>query len=267
MTQIPQTGQIQNPNLMNTSGIQSYNPAVTQQGGQTVTVSTPVSSIYQYPTTSLYDTNQKQGANGVNIYNYNPSGYGAPSTNTCYGPYNYTTAQQPVNAANSLSYEDVSNALRTNNTNGQAPASAPLSGDNQPLPAAPVTGTASNDNKADEKKQVTELSDDYIKMLESYLTNSNSEIRRQGIEDLIKRFEEDKSREKDPALTALLNIALQDPNASNRLLAMSPVASDVAAGDQNTIKLLENLTKSDKVYGQEAKTASNALLKATRKKG
>ncbi len=253
MTEIPQTNQLQNPNLINPAGVYQNTPVVNTQNGQTVTVNPYPSTIYQYPQSSVYDTNSKQAASGVNIYIYNPSGYGAPSTNTCYGPFNYPNgAQMTYPGATQISYE--------------TPASTPLNNDgNQPIPASPVSGDTTEEKNGVKKKQVTELSDDYIKMLESYLTNSNVEIRRQGIEDLIKRFEEDDSREKHPALTALLNIALQDPNSSNRLLAMSPIVAEVAAGDKNTETLLQNLTKSDKVYGQEAKTASNALLKVTRK--
>ena len=80
---------------------------------------------------------------------------------------------------------------------------------------------------------------------------------------MIKRFEEDKTRYNNPALTALLNIALQDPSASNRLLAMSPIASGGAVGDKNTVELLKKLASSDKLYGQEAQMANDALLNAS----
>ena len=62
-------------------------------------------------------------------------------------------------------------------------------------------------------------------------------------------------------MTALLNISLQDPDANNRLLAMSPIASGSAHGDTNTIEILKPLQSSDKLYGQEAVIANNALLK------
>ncbi len=261
MNEVTQTNQLQNANLLNPAGVQQYTPAVNTTGGQTVAVTPACSSIYQYPQSSIYDPNQKQAASGVNIYIYNPSGYGGPSTNTCYGPYNYSATPQMTYPAAT----QIVNSNQSNSTDGnqqQVSAAAPMSAYENDKSASSEQKTEENDKQ---KKNIVPLTNDYIKMLESYLTNSNSNIRRQGIEDLINRFEEDSSRQKDPALTALLNIALQDPNASNRLLAMSPVAADVAAGDKNTLKLLENLTKSDKVYGQEAKTASSALLKAVRK--
>ncbi len=113
-------------------------------------------------------------------------------------------------------------------------------------------------------KNVVNLTNEYIKTLESYLRSADKNVRKNGIVDLIKRFEEDPSRYNNPALTALLNIALQDPDANNRVLAMTCITGENACGDNNTIKLLQELQKSDKIYGQEAKSANEALLKAGR---
>ena len=106
------------------------------------------------------------------------------------------------------------------------------------------------------------MTDDYIKTIENYLRSPDESVRKAGIVDLLKRFGEDSSRYDDPALTALLNIALQDPKANNRLLAMSSISGEMAHGDENTVQLLKNLQTSDKLYGQEAKMATEALLKA-----
>ena len=127
----------------------------------------------------------------------------------------------------------------------------------------------SETTKTDEKqktKKVVELTDDYIKTLENYLRSPDATVRKSGIKELINRYEEDESRYDDPALTALLNIALQDSDTNNRLFAMSPIASGSAHGDENTIKLLQNLQASDKLYGQEAKMANDALLNAAQTK-
>ena len=193
---------------------------------------------YQYPTASLYDTNQKQAASGVNIYIYNPSAIGGP-TSTSTASANYANATPPQEKAAAF----------------------------QPLPSQPIANTPiSYDNNVNikaqdgEKKQVVNLTNDYIKTLESYLRSADKNVRKNGITDLIKRFEEDTSRYNNPALTALLNIALQDPDETNRMLAMSPIASGSAHGDKNSAAILQNLQNSDKMYGQEAKMASEALL-------
>ena len=129
---------------------------------------------------------------------------------------------------------------------------------------SPLLNEGNTDAAKEEKqktKKVVELTDDYIKTLESYLRSPDENIRKTGVKELIKRFEEDDSRYDDPALTALLNIALQDPDENNRMLAMSPIAAGSAHGDENTVAILQPLQASDKLYGQEAVMANNALLK------
>lgn len=218
------------------------NPVATPQ----VNVTTPngVTPIYQYPTTSIYDPNSKQSTQGVNIYIYNPAGVGGASAtaNNNYGSpvVNQPLAQQPA----------------------PAPAQQPIS------PQEPIANTPITDDKAtkDAKKDLVEITDEYVKSVENYLRSPDEEIRKMGIVELIKRFEEDSSRYDHPALNALLNIALQDPTAHNRLLAMSPIATESAHGDANTAKILDGLTKSTDLRGQEAKMAQESLLKVVHTK-
>lgn len=217
-----------------------------QQG--TVSVSTPngFSQVYSYPTTSVYGTAQQpQAASGVNIHIYNPSAIGGPTSNSTANA-NYA---MPNNGAQPWMAYDPKQLAPSNST--------------------AIANTSLNSEKTDDskkKKQIVELTDDYIRTLESYLKSADADIRKSAIVDLINRFEEDTSRYDDPALTALLNIALQDPNANNRLLAMSPIAGENAHGDKNTINLLKSLQASDKLYGQEAKMANEALLKSAQTK-
>lgn len=253
MTEVPKVNQIQNPNMQNSFGLQPNGSAFTTANGQSVTI-TPSgnsSQIYQYPASSLYNPNQQ--ASGVNIYICNPSGYTGTANNSACP----STPMMTYPGATQVNYPWAYNT--PNNPSSQIQPA-------QPLPAAPISNTpiAEETNDKTKNKKIVELTNDYIKRLEEYLKNSNSQIRRQGIEDLIKRFEEDETRADDPALTALLNIALQDPNASNRMLAMSPIICEVAKGDKNTEMLLKKLINSKDVFGQEAKNASNALLKANR---
>lgn len=220
----------------------------TQPQQQTVSVSSPTTSqVYQYPEASLYNNPSKQPASGVNIYIYNPSAIGGPTSNSTANA-NYTL---PSNSATPVV--------------AQAPAPSVVPQQNVSIANTPIS---ENTEKTVEKsqnqktKKIVELTDDYIKTLESYLRSPDANVRSTGVKELINRYEEDDSRYDDEALTALLNIALQDPDVNNRLLAMSPIASGSAHGDANTVEFLKNLQSSDKLYGQEAVMANNALLKA-----
>ena len=209
--------------------------------------------VYNYPTTSVY----KKPDSGVTIQIFNPSAIGAP-TSTSVASANYPQPYYPNMPL------PVINQTNTNNNQPQVsqpqqeqPAAA------APLASAPVNATSENEKK---KKNVVALTDTYIKTLENYLKSPDKSIRKNGIIDLIKRFQEDPTRHDDPALTALLNISLKDPDPANRLLSMSAIAGEMASGDETTIRLLENLQKSDKMYGQEAKMATDSLLKVAQTK-
>lgn len=235
--------QIQNNSPLNNiqTGTPLYNYApvptfVPQQ--QTVSV-TPATQLYNYPQTSVYTTPNKQAANGVNIYIYNPSGIGGPTANATYGMQQGTpAAQTPI--------IDNNHAIAVN-----------------PIASTPVAkGGEATDVNGKKPKHVVELTNDYIKTLESYLKSPDKQVRQTGIKELINRYEEDNTRYNDPALTALLNISLLDPDVSNRVMAMSVISSGGAQGDETTIELLKRAEKSDKMYGQEAIMANKALLKA-----
>jgi len=240
--------QIQNNNPYNNvqtgTPLYNYAPAaaqVPQQQQQTVSV-TPSTQLYNYPQSSVYTTPNKQAANGVNIYIYNPSGIGGPTANATYGMQSGAPiAQTPLidgqpAAAKAIANTSIAKDAETTNVNGK------------------------------KSKQVVELTDDYIKTLESYLKSPDQKVRQTGIKELINRYEEDNTRYNDPALTALLNISLLDPDVSNRVMAMSVISSGGAQGDETTVELLKQAEKSDKMYGQEAIMANKALLKAVEKR-
>lgn len=219
---------------------------VTTQQGQTVSVapSGTTHQIYQYPQTSLYDTS-KQAASGVNIYIYNPSAIGGPSANTTY-----TNPAQMVQPAPQLQ--------PTVQPVVQPIPSTPINED--PLPSTTINNNNTIDNRNQKTKLITELTDDHIRTLESFLRSPDQSVRKSGITQLIKRYEEDLSRYNDPALTALLNIALQDPVPVNQMAAMSPIASGSATGDAKTQQLLEELVKSEAMHGQVSELAKDALI-------
>ena len=240
---VNQTYPVQNGTPLYNYAAPAPNVATNNPQMGAVSVSTPngFNQVYQYPTSSVYGaTSTPQAASGVNIHIYNPSAIGGASANATYTLPN-------------------NNGMMMDNNSKQL----------APQASAPIANTSLNSESTDssnKKKQVVELTDDYIRTLESYLKSADADVRKSGIVDLINRFEEDSSRYDDPALTALLNIALQDPTPSNRLLAMSPIAGENAHGDKNTINLLKSLQTSDKLYGQEAKMANEALLKSAQTK-
>lgn len=111
------------------------------------------------------------------------------------------------------------------------------------------------------KKKVIELSDDYIRTLENYLNSQDVEIRKMGAHEVVNRLAEDKSRNDDPALTALVNKMLQDPSTAIRTIALSLVDSRTVLGDDLTVKLLKNMQNSETGFGLDANQATSALLK------
>lgn len=245
-----------NNNFNNVNGTPIYNYGLVPQTlhtpqGHSVSI-TPqnTSQIYNYPSSSLYEP--KQAASGVNIVICNPAGY--------------SNGQMPA-----VPYYPVIPAMPQviNNIPQQAP---PVVNNNIPTAKAvantPIANTEISDTaskKSGKQKKITKITDDYIMNLENYLRDPSKETRQTGINQLVKLFEEDDpSRYEDPSLTALLNIALQDPEPSNRISAMLPLATGSAHGDENTKLLLEKLASSDKLYGEEAKLAKEALLLVTR---
>lgn len=230
----------------NQAGVPLYSYATNYPQQQQVVNVTPqpvvTAPYYQYPQTSIYNDPTKQAASGVNIYIYNPSAIGGQSSSSTA---NTTYAAPSVAPAPVVQPAQDTNVVPS-----------------QPIAQQPIAQTPVSAPENQKKKRIVQLTDDYIKSLENYLRNQDETVRKTAIKEIIQRFEEDDSRYDDPALTALLNIALQDPVPNNRLLAMSVVAGGRAHGDENTIKILNNLSNSDKMYGQESKMAASALIKA-----
>ena len=232
----------------NSAGVPLYTYATNYPPQQQVVNVSPQPVItapyYQYPQTSIYNDPNKQAASGVNIYIYNPSAIGGQSSSSTANT-TYTTPAVPPPPVPTLVSQEVKTAVPS-----------------QPIAQQPIAETPISKPENQKTKRIVQLTDDYIKSLENYLRNQDETVRKTAIKEIIQRFEEDDSRYDDPALTALLNIALQDPVPNNRLLAMSVVAGGKAHGDENTIKILNNLSNSDKMYGQESKMAASALIKA-----
>ena len=116
-------------------------------------------------------------------------------------------------------------------------------------------------NKHKEKRDVVELTDNYIKTLENYLNSQDLEVRKMGAREVVNRLEEDPSRKDDPALTALVNKMLQDPSVAIRAVALSIVESQTLHGNDLTASILQKMQTSKDGFGQDAIQASSALLK------
>ncbi|MDD3593399.1 MAG: hypothetical protein PHX18_02110 [Candidatus Gastranaerophilales bacterium] len=194
------------------------------------------------------------GSGTINIHINNPSANVAPAGMPVYNPYAY--AYPPA------SYPGFAYPPNYYISNNNVPQNTqpPVTIGSTPVAAAPA---ATADNK---KREVVVLTDNYIKTLEQCLKNNNAEVRKDAAANLLKRFKEDKSRASDPALTALLNIALQDQNQAVKSLAMAAVQTGYAKGDNLTKQILGNIEKSKSNYGQDANQSISAMLKLAEEK-
>lgn len=183
---------------------------------------------------------------GVNIQIFNPSvtppGATAPVYNV--NAPNYST--NPVSGCYPSGY--YTNNYGQNGLTGQ---------NNQNLTS---TENTSSDKKT-EKREIVQLTDEYIMNLENYLNSQDKEIRLMGAKEVIARLDEDHSRKDDKALNALVNKMLQDPYTPVRVMAMSALNSRIASGDAFTVNLLQQMQNSASGYGQDALQASEILLK------
>jgi hypothetical protein len=195
-------------------------------------------------------TMQVPNYSGVNIQIFNPSANAGGAC--CPAP---TVQPAPTNPFPFQSYPQqyYTNPMGAPQPQAQAPAAAPA-------PAAPPQAPAEQPKKT-EKREIVELSDDYIKNLENYLNSQNVDVRSQGGQEVIARLKEDDSRKDDPALNALVNKMLNDPSQKVRVIGMSALDSGIATGNDETVKILTNMQNSQSGYGEDALSASNLLLK------
>ena len=194
-------------------------------------------------TTGQTKTLQVPNYSGVNIQIFNPSvaapGAAVPasnvnsttnySTNPCY-PANYYTQNM-----------------------GQPSL--------QPAAVKAVEEVKDSQSTGTEVREVVELTDDYIRTLESYLNSSDRDIRLMAAKEVLDRLHEDESRKNDEALTALINKMLQDPYQAVKFVAMAALEARSVNGNQKTVTLLKQIQNNDTNYGEDSLKASNILLK------
>ena len=109
-------------------------------------------------------------------------------------------------------------------------------------------------------KPKMELTDHYVRNLESYLNSQDTKLRLMAGQDVVARLQEDTERRDNPALTALINKMLQDPELGIRSLSLAALEANLVAGDDFTNQLLKQ--KSKQLQGtQEADIANKILLR------
>ena len=117
------------------------------------------------------------------------------------------------------------------------------------------------EKKNAKQKNITALTDEYIKSLENYLNNPNDEIRLMASKEILTRLDEDKDRYDDAALNALLNKMLQDPSKLIRIAALSAFSSQLASGNEYTRILLQNIQQNPSADKEDVIQAADILLK------
>lgn len=200
-------------------------------------------------------TVQVPNYSGVNIQIFNPS-VAAPGANV------------PPSTINNMNYSTAPMSYPANYyTNNYAPtttpavAPIPTTQETPPTPEPVVPQPETTEKKKTEKREIIELTDDYIMNLENYLNSQEKNVRLDAAKQVLARLQEDDSRKDDPALNALLNKMLQDPYGPVKFLAMAALDSRAATGDDKTVNLLKTMQSSKKNYGEDALKASSILLK------
>ena len=115
--------------------------------------------------------------------------------------------------------------------------------------------------KNGKKTRVIALTNEYIMSLENYLNNPNTEVRLMAAKEILTRLDEDKDRFDDAALNALLNKMLQDPEKLVRVAALSAFTSELASGNDYTVKLLNDIQANPNADKEDVVDAANILLK------
>jgi hypothetical protein len=115
--------------------------------------------------------------------------------------------------------------------------------------------------KHGKQTKIVALTNEYIMSLENYLNNPNTEIRLMAAKEVLTRLDEDKDRYDDAALNALLNKMLQDPAKLVRVAALSAFSSQLASGNEYTVKLLTKIQNNPHGDKEDALQAANSLLR------
>jgi len=245
------------PQLAQQQSIQQTAPAQQQ-------IMQPQYQTVPVPQTSAGQNVQVPNYSGVNIQIFNPSVATPGATAPVYNVNAPNYADKPVSGCYPPNYyiTQPGSGIQNGNITGGSNGGENSAGQNSAINS---TENKSSDKKT-EKREIVQLTDDYIRNLENYLNSQDKEIRLMGAKEVVARLEEDESRKDDKALNALINKMLQDPSTSVRILALSALDSRAATGDSYTVALLKQMQNSKTGYGQDAMQATNILLKMSGQK-
>ena len=209
----------------------------------------------------------QQGPNAVSINIYSPQAYGAGANTTAQtNPYYSMYGQNPQ--PNMPGYPNNYNNLINQNPQ-PLNNSRNITGDVNPLQKTPAdeaqpsqNQSPADNNEAKKTKEITPLTDDYIKSLENYLNNPNPKVRLIAAKDILERFKEDENRKDNPSLTALLNKVLRDTSVSVRFAGLTALQVGYCVGNDETIEILKQIQNENKdKIGEDSELASEILLK------
>ncbi len=94
------------------------------------------------------------------------------------------------------------------------------------------------------KKRVTILTDEYLQKLDKMLDGNDTTLREYAASEVVKRFQEDKTRMNDKALNALVNKMLLDPyDHKVRGRGLMLLDTNLASGDDNTMAVLDKISQ------------------------
>lgn len=127
------------------------------------------------------------------------------------------------------------------------------------VPKELVTALEKIAKNTSNNKPKMELTDHYVRNLESYLNSQDKKLRMMAGQDVVARLQEDSERRTNPALTALTNKMLQDPELGIRSLSLAALESNLIEGDELTSKLLNEMAQ--KQDNQESDIAKKVLLR------
>lgn len=208
----------------------------------------------------------------LNNYNYGVNGDGSSINNDRkYGNTRDYTPATEEGSKNQKLYDDGQANSQNNDSNVNSYklyAQNPEQKNNDMSKSQNIIGDlAEREAEIQEEKKNTKetkivaLTDEYIKSLENYLNNPNDEIRLMASKEILTRLDEDKDRYDDAALNALLNKMMQDPNKLVRIAALSAFGSQLASGNDYTVKLLHNIQSNPNADKEDVLQAADILLK------
>jgi len=116
--------------------------------------------------------------------------------------------------------------------------------------------------KKTEKRQVVQLTDEYLKTVEEHLNSKDKKIRLMGAKEVLARLQEDEARKDDPALNALVNKMLKDPYQPVKFVAMAALETRAANGNEQTASILKTIQNQKTGYGEDSLQATDALMKS-----